>query len=186
MIILPNYRIKLEQAQYHFNNIKIKIESSLFKDFGFELCSFIDAARNITFAMQKESSENKDFCDWYTKKQEEMKNNDIFKFFNRKRISITHCGDPGPDAFTFYIELATTIPPNETVRINFPRGIISNSDEIKAETLSGKEVELKVKKLVTPVFRELKNRHVIEVCQEYLTKLQDLIEECEMILKKRE
>ena len=171
------YLTRLTQTQYHFKNMKEKVKTFPFDEFAFELCAFIESARNITFALQKEHANNPKFKEWYNKKQEEMRKDELLKFFIEKRNTIVKEGDPGNNAFTFYLEGRLTLPPFEEVGVILTDGIFTLQGEIKAKTKTGIEIPMEKKIIRTPVFPELKSRHVIDACQEYLDKLEALINE---------
>lgn len=171
------YITRLKEAQYHLKNMDHKVKVFPFEEFAFELCAFIQASRNITFAMQKEHAENKKFEEWYAKKQEEMAQDELLKFFINKRNTIVKEGDSGMSAFTFYLEGHLTLPAGEEVGIVLVEGIFTPDKEIKAKTKEGKEVSMEVKLIRTPVFPELKSMHVIDACQEYYNKLEGLVKE---------
>ena len=175
MINQKGHLTKLSQAKYHLSNMKQKVKSFPFEKFAFELCAFIEVARSITWAMQKEYSKKLNFKEWYSKKQEEMSNDSIFKFFKDRRNVIIKEGHPGSNAFTFYLEMKVSIPPNETVGVILPQGIFTPQEEIKARTTDDKEIPMEKKIIRTPVFQELQNRHVIEVCEEYLNKIETCV-----------
>ena len=78
---ISNYRFKLEQANYHFSNMKKNV-NPLKREFAFELCAFVESARNVTLAMQKELAKVKGFDEWYTIKVKEMQGDELFRFFN--------------------------------------------------------------------------------------------------------
>ena len=103
---------KLKHAKYHFNNMKEKVKILTFEEFNFELCSFVEATRNITFAMQKDYANNLKFKEWYIKKQEEMKKDKLLNFFIKKRNLIVKEGDPGSNIHAFGVESSITIPHN--------------------------------------------------------------------------
>ena len=168
---------KIKHAQYHFNNMKEKVKIFTFEEFNFELCSFIQTARNITFAMQKDYSGNKVFDDWYSFKVKEMNKDRIFKFFNSKRVSVVHKGDPGSNIYAFGVECSITIPAFEEAKVILTEKMFTGEEEIKAETKDGKEIKMEKRIFRVPVFPELDHRPVIEACQEYLDKIEMLVEE---------
>lgn len=179
MMFEKRYKLKLEQAKYHFSNMQEKVKIFPFDEFAFELCAFIESARNITWAMQKEYGNDINFKKWYKLKQKEMDKDLIFEFFNNKRVAIVHKGDSGNAAFTFYIEARTTLPSLQTVQVVMEKGIFTPDNEIIARTEDGKEVPMEKKIIRTPVFLELQSRHIIDVCKEYLDKLEKIVDELE-------
>lgn len=179
--MVKGYLTKLEQSKYHYRNMVEKAKSFPFEEFGFELCAFIESARNVTFAMQAEHGNNQNFKDWYKDKQEEMKKDSVFRFFNSKRVSVVHEGDAGHEALTFYIQGRITLPPLQTVHVIMEKGILTPDHEIVARTEDGREVPMEKSIIRTPVFLELESRHVTEVCKEYLDKLEKMVEELEIL-----
>lgn len=177
MINQKGHITKLRQAKYHLENMKQKVKSFPFDEFAFELCAFIEAARGITWAMQKEYSNNPKFKEWYSEKQKEMSKDQLFKFFTNKRNAIVKEGHPGNNAFTFYLEGRLTLPPLEEVGVILTEGIFTPEGEIKAKTKKGIEIPMEKKIIRTPVFPELNSRHVIEVCEEYFNKIEALVNE---------
>jgi len=168
---------KIKHAQYHFNNMKEKVKILTFEEFNFELCSFIEAARNVTFAMQKEYSNNIKFKEWYTKKQEEMKKDKLLNFFIEKRNIIVKEGDPGSNTNAFGVECSITIPAFEEAKVILTEKMFTGEEEIKAETREGKKIKMEKRVFKIPVFPELEYRPVIEACQEYLDKIEALVKE---------
>lgn len=79
---------KLEETKYFL----IKMEESIddLAKFKFNLSAFLSAGRSVTFYLQKEFTHNPKFDKWYPKKQDEMKDDSLFKYFNDKRRTVVH------------------------------------------------------------------------------------------------
>jgi hypothetical protein len=78
----------LEMARYFFN----RMLETYHVPFEFEcnLHAFITIARSVTFVMQREYSEIPNFKVWYQEKKNEMKNDEMLKFFREARDIIIH------------------------------------------------------------------------------------------------
>lgn len=63
------------------------------EDFRVNLNACIQAARNLTFALQAEKRLIDDFDDWYTPWQAAIKADPIMKWLNEARVQIVHRGD---------------------------------------------------------------------------------------------
>jgi len=59
-------------------------------EFECNLHAFITLARSVTYILQKEFSQNPEFNYWYQKKQEEMKKDEMLRFFRYTRDIIIH------------------------------------------------------------------------------------------------
>ena len=81
-------RQKYNEAEYFLEMMKENIEDR--QKFKYNLSAFLSAARSVTFVLQDEFSKNRDFDEWYYKKQMKMKRDELLKFFNKKRISVIH------------------------------------------------------------------------------------------------
>jgi len=58
--------------------------------FKYHLSAFLSASRSVTWYLQKEYAHNPKFEEWYTKKQDYIKTDPLFKFFNKKRVDVVH------------------------------------------------------------------------------------------------
>jgi hypothetical protein len=74
---------KYNEAEYFLGMMKENDEDR--QRFKYNLSAFLSAARSVTFVLQKESSKNPEFKEWYSKKQKWMKGDAVFKFFVGKR-----------------------------------------------------------------------------------------------------
>ena len=72
-------RQKFKEAEYFF----YQLELNSFNHFLYEsyLSAFINATRNISYAIQKEGSNKEGFKKWWLKQRLYMKNDKIMKFF---------------------------------------------------------------------------------------------------------
>ena len=80
---------KYNEAEYFLGMMKENIEDR--QKFKYDLSAFVSAARSVTLVLQTEvKSKNRDFDEWYSKKQMLMGKDEMFKFFNEQRIIVIH------------------------------------------------------------------------------------------------
>ena len=80
---------KYNEAKYFLGMMKENIEDR--QKFKYDLSAFVSAARSVTLVLQTEvKSKNRDFDEWYSKKQMLMGKDEMFKFFNEQRIIVIH------------------------------------------------------------------------------------------------
>jgi hypothetical protein len=80
---------KLEDAHFIFDYLKKAGDAPSFRAL---FNSFLNAARAITNALQKEGSRIKGFEDWYKIKQKEMKDDELLRFVHEARTEDFHEG----------------------------------------------------------------------------------------------
>lgn len=76
--MIPKARKNLHECIYHLNHIKNSKNSV---EFEINFAAFVNSARNVTFVLQKEFNKDNDFKTWYVEKQNEMKQDELCKFF---------------------------------------------------------------------------------------------------------
>lgn len=80
---------KLEDARILFNKLT---QASDFLEFKSYFNSFLSSSRAVTYALQKQGTAIKGFREWYSLKQEEMKNDELLKFMHNSRTEDFHEG----------------------------------------------------------------------------------------------
>ena len=80
---LPSTHDKYNEAQYFFGKLVALYHRP--DEFKFNLNAFIQAIRNITFMLQSEERKPEGFAQWYAKKQEEMRADDLLRRFVEAR-----------------------------------------------------------------------------------------------------
>jgi hypothetical protein len=159
--------------------------------------AFVNSARNVTFVLQKEFSENKDFFRWYKEKQEEMDADELCAFFKELRNRIVKEGINQIKCFTkiskFNVPKDLIDRPNASGLVITDRGIYylvdkgtPKEDLIPAKTKA---------KMVTRVIIEnapkkhlgktITDNNIIELCRIYYSYLKNLIEEWVGILNQK-
>src|ERR1044072_1699018 len=124
---------KLEEAEYFFNQMKENLDNP--KVLGFNLSAFINAARSITWFMQKEYASNPKFKSWYELEQKEMKNDSICKFFHDIRTANIHYESPKINR-NIEINLRESYSVSDSVSVQVIRNgkVIQNSSSPTTET----------------------------------------------------
>jgi hypothetical protein len=80
---------KLEDTRVLFDKLT---QASDFVEFKSLFNSFLSSSRAVTYALQKQGKAIKGFREWYSLKQEEMKNDELLKFMHNSRIEDFHKG----------------------------------------------------------------------------------------------
>ena len=74
---------KLEEALYFLLQMRRHYVDR--KEFIYNMNAFLNSARNVTFALQNEFSDNPPFQAWYSKKRKDMGKDKLMKYFVEKR-----------------------------------------------------------------------------------------------------
>lgn len=80
---------KLDDARTIIGNMKTARDAQAFRS---AFNSFLSAARAVTYALQKEGKPLEGFSDWYNRKQEEMKGDELLRFIHQARTQDFHEG----------------------------------------------------------------------------------------------
>jgi hypothetical protein len=80
---------KLEDTRNILDQLNRASDASLFRTL---FNSFLNSARAITNALQKEGNDIPGFNDWYVLKQEEMRNDELLRFIQLARVEDFHEG----------------------------------------------------------------------------------------------
>lgn len=176
---------KYNEAEYFFGMMKENDENR--QRFKYNLSAFLAAARSVTSVLQKEVSKNPEFDEWCCKKRMQMKRDELFKFFNKKRNIVIH--------------RKGTIDTRAEIKesINFGgAGFVSFESIVKDADGTIKDYEdseLPAKSKITPKQdnteiteykwffsdcpNEYRNVDVITLCEKYLNELKIIVEEAE-------
>jgi len=166
--------IMLNQARDSSNDYTIFIAN---------LNAFVSAARSTTLIMQTEFNSVTGFTDWYKDKQENMKNDKDFQFFNKLRVDTEHVrpfNTPSTYKTTFLGDM--TISAGKVVDI--PLGKVDNRGNIVVDDQSPVRIDEKpsdsIKRSTTRsyFFTEREGEDAILFCGIYLDKIQKIVKEC--------
>jgi len=184
--MIPNAKRNLHECEYHLNKM---IESQNIEELEINFAAFVNSARNVTFVLQKEFNENKNFETWYKQKQEEMGNDELCTFFNELRNRIVKEGINQVRCNTVINKFNSS-----TDVIDRPSGadLIIKSKGIYFLINSGTPQEDLIPaktrvKIITTVFVEnapknhlgqaIQNNNIIEISRIYYSYLKNLVEE---------
>ena len=172
---------KYNEAEYFLEMMKDNDENR--QRFEYNLSAFLSAARSVTFVLQKESSKNPKFDEWYCKKQMQMKRDKLFKFLKKKRDSGIHKKIIKPRA-----EISITIPCSSVAASYSVEAIVRNAEGIITD-YEYSESPAKPKPASKPNgIEETKykwffndwpepDEDVITLCEKYLEGLKLIVEE---------
>jgi hypothetical protein len=191
---ISNTRLKLEEAQYFFDQMKANLDNP--NNFKNNLSAFASASRSVTFVMQSEyeiEEDTKDPCwNWYKENViEALNNEEIPTFLKDYRNMIVKENKSPSDVFTVLTKITT---------IRY--GIIGSKPENEEELKKRNSEQDSAATATTPTYyyvpkeRELmkryvwyfpdntvktneNRRYVVKTCEFYLKRLFGLVEECE-------
>jgi hypothetical protein len=165
--------IMLEQAIQNSNDYDVFIAN---------LDAFVTDARSITLIMQSEYNTVSGFGEWYSNKQQEMKGDPDFDFFNRLRVDTTHVRP-----FNAMSKYTTSFPEGMTITggktVNIPLGRADNSGNLVIDnrspvTIDGKPENIKRTTTRNYFFTDRPEEDAVTLCKTYLRKLEELVTEC--------
>lgn len=81
---------KVGEADYFLE--LLKQSKSEYKEFGYILSAYVSAGRSITFSLQSVMSHYPGFSEWYKKHQEQIKKNDLAKYYVNLRNHLQKVG----------------------------------------------------------------------------------------------
>lgn len=163
----------LEQAKHNSNDYTVFIAN---------LDAFVTDARSVTLIMQTEFDSIKGFKEWYNVKQQEMKENSDFDFFNNLRRVTTHV-----HPFNAVSKITTSFQDGMTISggkiVDIPLGKMDDRDFIidnkTPVSINGKPAT-NIKRSTTRnyFFTDKPNEDAIARCKAYIQKLKELVTEC--------
>lgn len=182
-LLMIETETKLNEARHFLIQIKNSLEDP--KILGFNLSAFVSAARSVTFIMQREFKGNFQFERWYRAKQEKMKGEDIFVFFNSLRVCTIHIGSIKKNRYisvqineppvSIFESVAVTVIRNGEV-IQQSSSPLTNSSPPRNLSNVGSTQEIKMH------FEGRPQDDGIELCEDYLKRIERLVEECSQIV----
>jgi len=176
----------LKEAKYFYQ--KMQGTAKIPKEFRHNFNAFISRARSVTWVLRKQHSENPKFKTWYGKKEKEMKNDELMRFFKVARnVSVKE--HPLRTQTSTYIR---------HMEINVPKGrgfaITGEGEAVWVDKdEAGKEKRIHAREFDSEIARAYyfdkprppllyQNLQVIDLCGLYLRSLEDIVEEASRIL----
>ena len=194
-------RLKLEEAEYYFEELKRNIEND--RIFGFNLSAFVTSARSVTFIMQKEFHHIIGFEDWYTNKQRLIQSDNDFKFFNELRVATVHTKalQPNKKVKVSIVEPAISITDSVSVRVIRAGKAVEehpaqdenmDTQQVPSFTkafepfrsLGKKSARNKGSRNISRFFKERPDDDLVGLCEKYVGKLKKLVDECEQLFNR--
>jgi len=172
-------RLKLEEAEYFLNQMHSNKDTD--KIFIFVLNAFLSAARSVTFIMQSEFSDRKNFRSWYITKQDSMFHDKNFCFFNKLRRMTVHHESiiPNKNVVVYILEplrITSDTPPYASVSTtNNAVCIALPESQGKLQPLP----EVQASSSYSWCFKERPNEDVLTLCNDYILNLKELVNDCE-------
>jgi hypothetical protein len=179
-------RDKLNEAQYFLNRMEETQKSanagtpSARDAFKYDLNAFITAARSVTYVMQKDFKRVPGFEDWYEVKQDEMRNDEVMLFFHKQRNITIHQGSIEPIGHTMItvtenLGISDSVSITETNADGTEEKVGSQPDQIQQANENQTEVKLEQEWF----FDKFLPNNVLTVCNVQITKLRQIVNECE-------
>ena len=172
---------KYDEAEYFLEMMKENIEDR--QKFRYNLSAFVSAARSVTFVLQKEFSKNPEFDEWYSKKQMQMKRDNLFIFLKEKRNYVLKM----EGTIDTRAEISETIDLPMAPSVSFEATVIKADGTIENEKHS--EPPAKPKLTSKPndtgetkwFFKDWSepDEDVVTLCERYIKKLKIIVEEAE-------
>ena len=189
-----NAQKKIKQAQYHLDLMDHLPPNQ--DEYLFNLASFISSAREVTWYLQKEFRSHPEFDDWYNKKQKEMSEDGLLKFFLNKRNIVVKETYPDLQEYTGAVKFYYTNAKGEIAEgscwahpsiqptdIIVPGGIVTIApNQVTAKT-SLNTILRRVDKKTEYYFEDNLDKPIASLCKEYLVKLEKLCTAWEEKLK---
>lgn len=159
-------RNKLDESTFFLEAMIENIENE--KQFCWFLSAFLQAARSITFFMQKQYCKVSGFPKWYCQKQTEMIADDDMSYLNKARVETVH-------------KKPTTTGINAVGRMRHDVQLIK-ADVPPPPPVEGVEQgdnKKTTSNIVGYTFVDYHNTDVVPFCESQLNKLKKIVIECE-------
>ena len=159
-------RHKIREAEYFLSLMKQAFEDD--NAFSYNLSAFLSAARSITWYMQKQYVRRNGFAEWYRQNQIKMSADPELEYLNKVRVEDVH-REPVQTGATRQVTVSIDAV---LVKEGTPEAEQAKEAEPKPPTQSSP-------KTVRRFFPKFGHVDVIEFCENQLTKLTRIVEECE-------
>jgi len=192
--MIPKAKKNLHECEYHLQKM---VDSRNVEELEINFAAFVNSARNITFVLQKEFTDNSIFTEWYKVKRIEMDGDPLCKFFKILRNNIVKEGINNLNFNTRVKSLNTATdmidkPPNSDILIGH-RGIsylinkgTPQEDIIPASSKGQILTEVFVEN--APKYhldQEIKENNIINISNIYYSYLKKIVEEFTGIINKK-
>lgn len=174
---------RYEEAEYFLEQMR---KNSLGgKVFIYNLDAFLNAARSITFVLKKEFSTNPKFSAWYATKEEEMRKDDLMKFFVEMRnVSVKEYSPKTQTVTTLDVTETISISESVSITLVHPDGTKEEfGTKPSAMAQAGPPISNPVATIHCDYFFVQKtDNDVVTLCEMYLEKLSLLVMQAKKLL----
>lgn len=184
--MVPKAKKNLHECEYHLNRM---IDSQNTEELEINFAAFVNSSRNVTFVLQKEFNSEAAFDNWYKSKQEEMRSDELCKFFSTLRNKIIKEGINKIEGNTKISRFDSSNdmidrPKNSSLVIT-GKGIFylinkgtSKEDLIPAETTARAVTTIFIKDAPhNHLGKIIQNNNIIELSKIYYSYLKNIVEE---------
>jgi hypothetical protein len=175
---------KLNEAKYFLGQIKKSLDDP--EILGFNLSAFVSASRSVTLFMQKEFKGSLRFENWYLDMQKKMKLDCVLQFFNSLRVCSIHIRSI---KINRHISIHLSEPPIqifESVGVKVIRNgnvIQESTSPLTISSPSRDPPSYDSSREVKMYFEEKPDEDGYELCEEYLNRIENIVEECFRVVK---
>ena len=160
-----------------------KVASNDYVVFIANLNAFVSAARSVTLVMQEEFHSIAGFEEWYKDKQQSMKKDEEFRFFNKLRVDTVHVRPfNAPSRYTTVFAGGLTVSGGRTVEIPLGRVddrgniIVSDQEPVIVDGIPVHGIQRSTSRSYH--FTDRPEEDAIALCEQYLQKVDGLVKEC--------
>jgi len=171
---------KLDETKYFLEQMRLNIKDR--RAFKHNLSAFLSSGRSVTFVLQNEYAENTKFREWYEKKKEEMKTDNLLNFFVNKRNYVIKEG-PVELRGKIFLEVHDAITISESVTVIKKRP--DGTEEIVHQTEPEIKARAKPKEIKSSYqlfFEDYPDKDILTLCEEYVERLTKIVEEAKKIV----
>lgn len=183
-------RLKLNEAKFFYRQMKSNFAERKNEEFKHCINAFLNSARSVTFVVQKEFKRCEGFDVWYELQKElKFKDEKLKKFVEMRNISLKE--EPINPRYIFGVMYEKGIilgPKDEFIIETDASSFISHHYKpSKSTKLNVREENIRnIKKadiFYSCMFAEIPNVNLFDICELYLSVLNDLVSECEKKFK---
>ncbi len=173
---MSDTREKLQESEYFLERMTLtQDERDTFK---YNLSAFLSASRSVTLIMQKEYDNISGFKQWWSEKQENVRNDHAMNLLNEKRVMTIHTQPVRPRAQVNVIMKEHIITTDSvSIVITHADGAVDRRESEPAPPPKPAKTENNIE--WRWYFAELPKQDILTLCKEHLTKLGTLVKECE-------
>jgi hypothetical protein len=181
-------RLKYNEAKYFYEQMENNFKERKTEEFKHCINAFLSSARSVTFVLQKEFRKYKGFDEWYElQKEKKFKDEKIIKLVTLRNISLKE--EPINPRYVFGVlfEKGVKIEQDDDFIIETDASSYVRHQYKPGKLTPKKVIEENIVNLNKPniflncEFQEIPGVNLFDICKHYLSILDDLVTECEII-----